>query len=64
MTPPVVHPLDVSFVLAVMGVAVITSNPLGAGLAAIVGAGFFALNGYLLRRERLNEIRAAQEARK
>lgn len=45
MTPPIVHPLDVSFVLAV------TCAGLVWGPAALaVGAAYFALNAYLQRK--------------
>ncbi len=45
MTPPVVHPLDVSFVLAVTGAAWVWPP-----LALLVGAGYFGLAAYLARR--------------
>lgn len=46
MTPPVVHPLDVSFVLAVTAAAMTPWPP----LALAVAAGYFALNQYLVWR--------------
>lgn len=45
MTAPIVHPLDVSFVLAVTAAAWIW-----APLSLLVAAGYFAVNAYLLRR--------------
>lgn len=45
MTPPVVHPLDVSFVLAVTFAAWVW-----APLALAVGAGYFVLNQWLIYR--------------
>lgn len=50
MTLPGVSVLDAAFVFAVVGVAAITSNPLGAGLAAIVGAAFMGLSAFLAYR--------------
>lgn len=50
MTPPIVNSLDVAFVLSVAGVAAITSNPLGAGLALVVAAGYFWLSWFLTDR--------------
>lgn len=44
MTPPIVHPLDVSFVLAVTGAAWLFPP-----LALIVGAAYFGLGAYLAR---------------
>ncbi len=45
MTPPIVHPLDVSFVLAVA-----FAGWVFAPLALAVGAAYFGLNAYLLRK--------------
>jgi hypothetical protein len=45
MTPPIVHPLDVSFVLAVTFAAW-----LYAPAALAVAAAYFALGAYLARR--------------
>ena len=45
MTPPVVHPLDVSFVLAVAAAAWVWPP-----LALAVGAAYFGLSAYLARR--------------
>jgi len=45
MNPPIVHPLDVSFVLAVTAAAWIFPPA-----ALLVGAAFFGLNAYLARR--------------
>lgn len=45
MTPPIVHPLDVSFVLAVTAGAWVWPP-----LALVVAAGYFALNAYLARK--------------
>lgn len=45
MTPPIIHPLDVSFVLAVTAAAWVWPP-----LALAVGAGYFALNAWLERR--------------
>lgn len=42
MTPPVINPLDVAFVLAVTGAAWLFPPA-----ALLVGAGFFALSWYL-----------------
>lgn len=52
MTPPVVHPLDVSFVLAVTAAAGLGAaiTPAGSMLALVVAAGFFALNQWLADR--------------
>ena len=53
MTPPVVHPLDVSFVMAVTAAAGLGSfvfPPAGALLALVVGSGYFALNQWLARK--------------
>jgi hypothetical protein len=45
MTPPIVHPLDVSFVLAVTFAGLVW-----APAALAVAAGYFALNAYLQRK--------------
>ena len=45
MTPPIVHPLDVSFVLAVTFAAWLFPPA-----ALAVAAAFFGLNAYLARR--------------
>jgi hypothetical protein len=45
MTPPIVHPLDVAFVLSVTFAAMVWA-PLALGVAA----GFFGLNAYLARK--------------
>lgn len=45
MTPPIVHPLDVSFVLAVTAAAWLFPPA-----ALIVGAAYFGLAAYLARR--------------
>ena len=45
MTPPVVHPLDVSFVLAVTAAAMLWPP-----LALAVGAAYFGLSAWLSRR--------------
>lgn len=50
MTPPIVHPLDVSFVLAVT-----FAGWVWAPLALAVGAGYFGLNAWLARK---NEVAA------
>jgi hypothetical protein len=47
VTPPVVNPLDVAFVLAVTAAAWIWPP-----LALAVGAGFFGLSAFLLDRRR------------
>lgn len=44
-TPPIVHPLDVSFVLAVTAAGLIWGP-----LALVVGAAYFGLNAFLQRR--------------
>lgn len=46
MTPPIVHPLDVSFVLAVTAAAWAWPP-----LALAVAAGYFALNQWLIHRQ-------------
>ncbi len=45
MTPPIVHPLDVSFVLAVTGAA-----GLFPPAALLVAAAYFGVNAWLARR--------------
>ncbi|MDD5304938.1 MAG: hypothetical protein PHS14_17715 [Elusimicrobia bacterium] len=53
MTPPIVHPLDVSFVLAVTAGAGLGSalvGPAGSMLGLVVAAGYFALNQWLARK--------------
>lgn len=45
MTPPIVHPLDVSFVLAVTAAAMLFPP-----LALAVAAGYFGLNQWLVRK--------------
>ena len=45
MTPPIVHPLDVSFVLAVTAAAMLWPPA-----ALAVAAGYFGLAAYLARR--------------
>lgn len=45
MTPPIVHPLDVAFVLAVTAAGMVW-----APACLAVAAGFFALNAYLADR--------------
>jgi len=45
MTPPIVHPLDVSFVLAVTAAAWVFPPA-----ALAVGAAYFALGAYLARK--------------
>ena len=45
MTPPIVHPLDVSFVLAVTAAAWVFPPA-----ALFVAAGYFGLAAYLARR--------------
>lgn len=50
MTLPGVSVLDAAFALSVAGVAALTGNALGAGLAVIVAAGYFALSAYLVDR--------------
>jgi len=45
MTPPIVHPLDVSFVMAVA-----FAGWVWAPAALAVGAAYFALNAYLQRK--------------
>ena len=46
MTPPIVHPLDVSFVLAVTFAAMLFPPA-----ALAVAAGYFALNQWLVHRQ-------------
>lgn len=53
MTPPIVHPLDVAFVLltaAAAGLGSAAFGPAGSMLALVVAAGFFALNQWLADR--------------
>ena len=53
MTPPILHPLDVSFVLAVTagaGLGAAAVGPAGSMVALIVAAGYFALNQWLARK--------------
>lgn len=45
MTPPIVNPLDVAFVLSVTGAAWVW-----APLALVVAAGFFGLSAFLVYR--------------
>jgi hypothetical protein len=45
MTPPIVHPLDVSFVLAVTA-----AGWIWAPLALAVGAAYFGLGAWLARK--------------
>lgn len=46
MTPPIVHPLDVSFVLAVTAAAWVFPP-----LALLVAAGYFGLNQWLVHHQ-------------
>ena len=50
MTPPIVHPLDVSFVFAVTAAAMVW-----APLALAVAAGYFAVGAYLARKAERTE---------
>ncbi len=47
MTLPGVSVLDAAFVLSVAGVAALTGNALGAGLAMLVGAGYFVVSAWI-----------------
>lgn len=47
MTPSIVHPLDVAFVLAVTAAGMVWPP-----LCLAVGAGFFGLNAYLADRRK------------
>ncbi len=54
MTPPIIHPLDVSFVMLVTAAAGLGSaafGPAGSMLGLVVAAGYFALNQWLARKE-------------